>query len=278
MKNKPLVIYHASCLDGFGAAFAFWKVFGKNADYHPGVYGDPCPDVTDRDVYMLDFGYKRNVVEGMVKFAKSVTLIDHHVTTINALADVDGIDRYTDIHQSGAVLAWKYAQDVLFLDAEIPQLIKHIQDRDLWNFELPFTKEVIAGLSSYDFNFMDWDSIIYEVGNEFLIQEGNTILRYHKKNLLQVLEECTREMFIVGEPVPCASVPYFMASDAGEILNKGKPFSATYYDTDKHRVFSLRSEKGKGWDVSAVAAQYGGGGHKHAAGFMVTRQHHLAKV
>lgn len=29
---KPLVLYHASCADGFGAAFAAWLVLGDDAD------------------------------------------------------------------------------------------------------------------------------------------------------------------------------------------------------------------------------------------------------
>jgi nanoRNase/pAp phosphatase (c-di-AMP/oligoRNAs hydrolase) len=31
-------------------------------------------------------------------------------------------------------------------------------------------------------------------------------------------------------------------------------------------------------DVSAIALQYGGGGHEHAAGFKVDRDHELAKA
>jgi nanoRNase/pAp phosphatase (c-di-AMP/oligoRNAs hydrolase) len=35
-----------------------------------------------------------------------------------------------------------------------------------------------------------------------------------------------------------------------------------------HRVFSLRSTP-EGMDVSEIAKQYGGGGHKHSAGFRI---------
>ena len=37
--NKPLVIYHDTCADGFGAAFAAWLVLGDEADYVPMQYG-----------------------------------------------------------------------------------------------------------------------------------------------------------------------------------------------------------------------------------------------
>jgi nanoRNase/pAp phosphatase (c-di-AMP/oligoRNAs hydrolase) len=61
-----------------------------------------------------------------------------------------------------------------------------------------------------------------------------------------------------------------MASEAGDEMCKGKPFAATYYvDKDGMYNFSLRSSE-DGIDVSEIAKVYGGGGHKHAAGFKVT--------
>jgi nanoRNase/pAp phosphatase (c-di-AMP/oligoRNAs hydrolase) len=38
--------------------------------------------------------------------------------------------------------------------------------------------------------------------------------------------------------------------------------------TETSKVYSLRSKEG-GEDVSIIAAKFGGGGHKHAAGFSV---------
>ena len=35
---KPLVIYHANCTDGFGAAFAAWLKLGDEAEYLPMEY------------------------------------------------------------------------------------------------------------------------------------------------------------------------------------------------------------------------------------------------
>jgi nanoRNase/pAp phosphatase (c-di-AMP/oligoRNAs hydrolase) len=49
-------------------------------------------------------------------------------------------------------------------------------------------------------------------------------------------------------------------------MSEGEPFAATYYDSPRGRVFSLRSQEG-GEDVSKIAVLYGGGGHQHAAGF-----------
>jgi oligoribonuclease NrnB/cAMP/cGMP phosphodiesterase (DHH superfamily) len=76
-----------------------------------------------------------------------------------------------------------------------------------------------------------------------------------------------------GETAPEGhNLPYTMSSDAGHEMAKGKPFAACYWDTPKGRVFSLRSTD-EGADVSEVAKQYGGGGHRNASGFTVSFAH-----
>ena len=61
-----------------------------------------------------------------------------------------------------------------------------------------------------------------------------------------------------------------LVSETGNELAKGVEFAATYFETDEHRIYSLRSDK-NGLDVSEIAAKYGGGGHFHAAGFKVAK-------
>ena len=67
MNTRPLVIYHSNCADGFSAAWCFWRKYGTEADYHAGVYQQDPPDVAGRDVYLVDFSYKRPVVEAMLR-------------------------------------------------------------------------------------------------------------------------------------------------------------------------------------------------------------------
>jgi hypothetical protein len=59
-------------------------------------------------------------------------------------------------------------------------------------------------------------------------------------------------------------------SDAVAELAKGQPFAAGCYDDEAGRRFSLRSDP-NGFDVSAIAASYGGGGHRSATGFFAPR-------
>jgi nanoRNase/pAp phosphatase (c-di-AMP/oligoRNAs hydrolase) len=67
------------------------------------------------------------------------------------------------------------------------------------------------------------------------------------------------------------------ASDIGNLLSEDVPFAASYFDSEHSRMFSLRSRPG-GLNVSLIAERYNGGGHEHAAGFKVDRDHDLAKA
>lgn len=63
------VIYHKNCADGFGAAWCFWRKYGTKAEYFGGVYNRPPPDVTGKEVYLVDFSYPIDVVQQMLRDA-----------------------------------------------------------------------------------------------------------------------------------------------------------------------------------------------------------------
>jgi len=276
--NKPLVIYHGKCADGFAAAWCFWDQYKDQYEYHAGVYGKEPPDVTDRLVFMVDFSYKRDVVEQMIKKAKSVVLIDHHKTAIADLADLPGLNFYTDLERSGATLAWAFLNSDKDI-SERPLLLGHIEDRDLWRFKLSGTREIQSFVFSHEYEFEQWDRMMKADHVELLkmTASGAAIERKHQKDVAELVSVCKRRMTIGGVNVPVASLPYTMVSDAANIMSKNEPFAACYWDTEDSRIFGLRSVEG-GMDVSTIALQYGGGGHEHAAGFKVDRDHELAKA
>jgi hypothetical protein len=91
-----------------------------------------------------------------------------------------------------------------------------------------------------------------------------------KKLFNAQIETLKREAFTVeigGYAVPVVNAPYIFASELAGALAEGHPFAATYYFNGKEQVWSLRSRGESGIDVSEIAQQHGGGGHKNAAGF-----------
>lgn len=268
MSKKPLCIYHHNCADGFCAAWIFKNYADREFDFYPGVYQENPPDVEGRDIYLVDFSYKRPVVEKILENASRVVLIDHHKTAIedlHPLIDDRRIEALVDIEHSGAMLAWKWFNGNF---SEPPQLVKHIEDRDLWRFNLPFTREIQANVFSYPYTFSAWDELMQQ--EPLALKTGGVAIeRKHHKDIAELLSVVQRRMVIGGHNVPVANLPYTLVSDAANKMAENEPFAACYWDTPRGRVFGLRSKE-NGIDVSDIAKQYGGGGHKHAAGFTVS--------
>src|SRR4051812_11484396 len=103
MNENILVVYHARCNDGFCSAWVARKAM-PNAQFYPASHGQKPPDVTGKNVFVLDFAYKRDVLLGMNRQAKSLTLIDHHKTAAADLGDLDFCK--FDMSKSAARLTW----------------------------------------------------------------------------------------------------------------------------------------------------------------------------
>ena len=266
---KKLCIYHGNCADGFGAATAVRIALGAdNVDFHAGRHGQLPPDVTGRSVIIVDFSYKREVLIQIAGQAESILILDHHKSAHIDFGDlsnrVDNITAIFDMDRSGAVMAWQH-----FLpERPVPQLLLHIQDRDLWKFELDGTREVQACVFSHPFEFPLWESLLLDIDPQTLREEGRAIERKHAKDLRELIASAASRTVIAGYDVPVLNAPFMFSSDAGNILGAGEPFAACYSDSPKGRAYSLRSAA-DGVDVSLIASKFGGGGHKHAAGFML---------
>lgn len=264
---KKLCIYHGNCADGFSAACIVRKALGKDeVDFHAGVHQDPPPDVADREVIIVDFSYKRDILIEMAKAAKSIQILDHHASAEKDLIDLPtNVSTVFDMDRSGAIITWDYFNE----GKPAPQLLKHIEDRDLWRFNLKGTREIQACLFSYEYDFDLWDSFIFSSDINSMRKDGVAIERKHFKDINEFIKVAAYQAVIAGYNVPVLNAPYFWASDAGHIMSKGELFAACYWDTPDSRVYSLRSAD-DGLDISEIAVLFGGGGHKHAAGFRLS--------
>jgi hypothetical protein len=131
-------------------------------------------------------------------------------------------------------------------------------------------------LFSYPYEFEAW-APFFDTNNDLaevcadLYREGEAILRKHNKDIAEFTEAAVSVMEIGGSIVPVLNCPYMWGSDACHKLceeNKHHPFTAYYWIGSEFVTFGMRSIEG-GADVSKIAQLYGGGGHKHAAGFRV---------
>jgi len=266
MSGKTVLLYHAGCPDGFGAAWSFWRKYGDTIQYIPVSHGTEPPNVEGCDVFMADFCYKRPVMLQMKEDANSLVVLDHHKSSQEECGDLEFCS--FDMNHSGAFLAWDY----LFSGDSVPLLIRYVEDRDLWKWNLDSTEEILSAVDSFERTFENWDMLHSYLDAEDSARwkrvktMGEGILQY-KKNLIKSLMRNAYQANIMGKTVPIINIPFFQSEIAAELALTADYAAAYYFDGEAYK-FSLRSKEG-GDDVSLIAAKFGGGGHKNASGFLI---------
>lgn len=272
------VFYHDECSDGFCAAWLFAQVW-PDAEYVPSRYGSAsCPQVAGLDVVLVDFSYPRACLEAMQKQASRLTVLDHHWTAHQDLHDLPFC--HFDMDKSGARLAWEWLWDHDGLSSaplvrqsgssrDHPHwLVAYTEDRDLWKHELPYSHAVNAWISMTPATFSAWDELAKSSPGEVAVL-GATVRRC----LDQLVEEHVRQASPLtldghkGLGVNCSVRR--LASEVAGALAASADFGLVWQQQkDGSLSVSLRSRL-DGLDVASLARQFGGGGHRHAAGFRV---------
>ncbi len=265
-----VVLYHANCPDGFGAAYAAWRKFGGRAEYIA-VNPDTLPKKTlrNREIYALDISYSKKVLEKLKKENKSIVVIDHHITSKDAIKHASSF--VFDIKHSAAILAWRYFQP----KKSVPWLLRYIEDYDLWKFKIPDTKVVAPYIHMQKRDFRIWTGMMRRLetkkgrgeckkAGKLIYDYGETLIASLEKKAIPVIFE-NKKVFVVN-----SSASELADRLLHRLLKKIPPFSAAWYETREEIKVSLRSD-GK-FDVSKLAIRYGGGGHKAAAGFSLPRK------
>lgn len=282
--EQALVIYHDNCMDGFGSAWAFYMLkeseYGaKNVMYFPCSYGN-IPDLTllrNTDVYILDFSFPRFDLKNFAEVANKILILDHHKTAQQDLENwedkPENVEIVFDMNRSGAGITWDYFAVTEKNPNFAPRqpLINYIEDRDIWKFVLPYSKEVSAVIAATDTTFETYYTLNVTIINnlEGVANSGSLLLRQHNKLVTEVLKHARQININSHVGLIVNSIPQ-LASDIGNELAKiSGTFGGSFYgDKDGKIHFSLRSIGN--YDVSAIARTFGGGGHKNAAGFTFT--------
>lgn len=258
MDNR-IVIYHALCSDGLAAAWVFHHVMPNAVFYAAKHDGSPPPDVTNKEVFIVDFSYSREIMLDIKNKAKSVVLLDHHKSAMERLGDLDFCK--FDMSRSGAGLAWDY----IFPDKSRHWLINYTEDKDLWKWSLPNSREINCNLQSHPLTFETLYSFENKKAKD-LVPDGTAMLRY-QRNMVSDLVKKASEVEIQGYKVLMVNSPVLQSEVAG-FLAINRPFGVAWFENESgEKVYSLRS-KDTGIDVSKIAGKYpGGGGHMRSAGF-----------
>jgi oligoribonuclease NrnB/cAMP/cGMP phosphodiesterase (DHH superfamily) len=264
--SDNIVVYHKGCMDGIAAAWAAWVVF-PNWQYMPGQY-QTAFDVEEfrgKTVYMVDFSYPLKQMKAILEVCERVVLLDHHKTCFDMLEQLGphsklDSSRCTN-NNSGCIISWRY-----FHTEEPPQLLLHIEDRDLWKFNLNDTRAIIAAAFSYDYNnLVIFDSMIGK--EELLCIEGQILLRDQSSRVAKaVAGAMERDGHWEANALPDITSELGNKLCSTPLSNGEMPTYAHIWFVAKDMLnHSLRSIGL--FDVSKIASEKGGGGHRNAAGY-----------
>lgn len=265
------VIYHADCTDGFGAAYSAWKLLGNRAEYYACKHGTPPPDVKGKNVAILDFSFNNATTKKMIDESNELLVIDHHKSAMVELHDIS--NTHFDMTKSGAMLAWEFFHP----GKEPPKFIKYIQDRDLWAWELEYSKEFSAAFDMVPFEFEEFEKFEDDSVFDDAVKRGSYILAYSKTVVKKVCEKAQLRKLDEKE-VLVVNASHWM-SEIGTRLAPDCDFAMIWYwDHDaKETKVSLRAFHDT-VDVSEIAKKFGGGGHKKAAGFQLPKNKHVEDI
>lgn len=292
------VISHVNCTDGMMAAYLYWhhvKYVLKEdlADYEFLFcqYNKPVPVMQGKAVIVVDFSFTPEELEHDNFKDKAILMLDHHDSaakkhggygtyTRSCCGDSSVFSAVFKEERSGAGLMWDYLRDEYrhlstmppFAALRLWNLVRRVEDRDLWNFKYEDTRAVYELLNSIPQTFEAYDNLVMNTSeaeyNSLLLScKARTAMRAELAAGYAAL--ATVRSYKEDKTIAIVNCPSNFASEVGSILSEKHAFAVMFVVSSKDNlvIVSMRSNKKTGEDVSKIAGHYGGGGHVNAAGF-----------
>jgi oligoribonuclease NrnB/cAMP/cGMP phosphodiesterase (DHH superfamily) len=292
-----LVAYHANCIDGYTAAWvAHTKLIaeGEKVEFLPMTYNDlsyeellhEVKSCNPKELYILDFSLPMETLEKLCKEYNEteVILLDHHKTAFERYSLNDGpftsdsklevliwgAGVRLDMSKSGAGLAWDYFNTGL----PRPAIVNYVEDYDLWKFEMGDETRYINKYLSYALKNMDiWTAMAHVMENNLFsaLEQGKVLYDRFIDKVDELVQDAVH--MTLGD-FQCLAVQCegSYTNEVGNRLAKkeGIDIGLTYRIDGYDATIKWSARSIGDIDVSTLAANFGGGGHKNAAGFTTT--------
>lgn len=306
---KTICIYHSRDLDGWmsAAIVKYWYTehvkTGKftsldNIDFLDWDYGDEIPNLSEYDkVIMVDISFPK---EEMLNLWQNKGLnfhwVDHHVSAIKKMEDAHEnissemypIQGFRNTQLAACELTWFYFMP----DEPLPEIVRLLGAYDIFRHKNTNEEQKVLefqyGARAYIENYNKaYYFLKQEIENdksnmmEEILKSGEGIYKYlcteaqkiYKKGFTIYLQEKTHDDGkIVGvkfRKFICFNKERFNLSNFNiDYYEDGYVGIASFFHDGKRWEVTLYSDKDN-VDCSTIAESFGGGGHKHAAGFKI---------
>lgn len=267
-----LCVYHIADHDGKGSAAIVRSVYpdiellGLNHDMDI-----PYEEIKKHDKIVIcdyclpmDFMFELNQT-------KDLTWIDHHISVIKEYETrvEQGEAKIKGLRRDGTaalVLTWEY----FYPDKEVPLGIKLLGLSDIYDLRDERVRPFEYAMQSMGVNRPNepiWDELINNTLDiEATVAKGNAILSYIKVRNYRLVRGISFTSEYKGHRCICANMPQGKSEFFDSLDNLNRFDFMVNFFMNKHNCWNLSFYSYKNFDVSKIAAEFGGGGHFHAAG------------
>ncbi|MDQ7055890.1 MAG: DHHA1 domain-containing protein [Persephonella sp.] len=275
--EKIVCIYHGNCTDGTTAAAVLLKKYPecKLFPLEHGYRQEQIEQILgsiDREtvVYIVDFSLREEDLKKVIEKAKEVINIDHHISAKDYLEETSkqfkNFKFVFNNNRSGASLTWEY-----LFKTEPPWIVKYVEDQDIWTwrygertrymnlFLLPYTnkpEEVVK---------------LFEKSPEELLEKGKIVAAFADYLISRYVERAKETPVRIGDYTVRGFNTNYFQSEIGNILSTKFREAVLLFNIQGTDVkLSFRSCEGQEPSALDLAKLLGGGGHKNAAGALVS--------
>lgn len=268
-----LCIYHIADHDGKGSAAIVRSVF-PDAEFM-GLNHDmeiPYDEIRKHDKIVvcdislpLDFMFELNE-------SKDFTWIDHHISVIseyekavqNGKPELKGLRR---VGTAAICLTWEY----FYPDKEMPEGIRLIGLNDIFDLRDKRVRPFEYAVQSMGVNRPQdkvWEDLIQNKTDiPSVVAKGEAILSWIKIRNYRLVRSLAFESSYQGYRCICANMPQGYSEFFDSLPNIKEYDVMVNFYMNKKNFWNLSFYTAKeNVDVSKIAASFGGGGHKKAAG------------
>lgn len=226
----------------------------------------PFDDIKENEeIFIVDYSLEPDEMEKLYNITENISWIDHHISTLRKYEDFPyEIAGIREVGKAGCHLTFEYLFDP-WENQQLKMIVNLIEDWDIWEFRYgKYTTYFHLAMLSYDNEPNDeiWDESFKNINR--LFKEGKTIKRYRKKDNLRYIRKHAFEINFKG--YKCIVCNKKDSSDMFENLKDYYDIMIPYVYNGEEFIVSLYTVK-EDIDLSKIAEEYGGGGHKQAAGF-----------
>lgn len=281
---KVLLFTHID-LDGMGCSILFKSIFSNNelevryVNYDFELIESNRKEFYNPEydkIYLTDISVSREFAKGLNNIRDNsdnckVVLLDHHKSAESSLSDL-GYD-WIHINQGrcGTLLTYQYLLKDYPEIKKYSDLVKYINDYDLWNWNYKDTLKYqilfsVLGRDEFVSRFVNNCSTEFTDDEEKLINFSlTTISNNYKTALLNCIEytDIDNKKFMY---IHFTDSIYMISYVLYKVLLYYKDKVDYVVAYTRYNSISLRSLK---YDVSTIAESLGGGGHKLASGVKV---------